>query len=455
MNPNPWSRRAGRALLIVLATLVAATTASAEWKEQVLYSFQGGTNDGALPVGKVVFDSKGNLYGATTQGGGECPPAQCGTVFQLTPPAKSGDPWTETVLYIFKGRNSGDGNVPAGGLVMDNAGNLYGTTGYGGTGNCVLSGTKVGCGTVYELSPPAQQGGAWTETILYSFQSGKDGYLPWGDLVFDAKGNLYGATEFGGGKGTTCNPYYQYCGTVFELSPPKNKGGQWKEKVLHSFASGTDGANPNGGLVFDKEGAIYGTTQFGGNDNGYCGSGGCGTVFDLRPPTKKGDAWSERILYRFKTDSDAAEPVAGLVSDSGGSLYGTTLGGGNSGLGTVFALKRSSGSVWKETVLYRFDSGKDGAWPRAGLSFRGGLLYGTTNLSDVSRGNVFQLKPPKRKKGVWELTVVYGFAGAPDGAYPAASVIFDKSGNLYSTTTEGGTGGCPNQGCGTVFELSP
>jgi hypothetical protein len=191
-------RLAIRSLVALAVVSMAAGAASAEWKENVLYSFQGGPTDGALPVGKMVFDSKGNLYGATTQGGGECPPAQCGAVFELTPPAKNGDPWTETVLHIFKGIYNGnplDGNVPAGGLVIDSAGNLYGTTGYGGTGSCVLSGTKVGCGTVYELSPPTQQGGTWTETVLYSFQSGKDGYLPWGDLIFDAKGNLYGATE--------------------------------------------------------------------------------------------------------------------------------------------------------------------------------------------------------------------------------------------------------------------
>ncbi len=163
--------------LMVLIILCTATMASAEWTENVLYSFQGGKTDGELPVGKMVFDSAGNLYGATTQGGGFCAPAQCGTVFELSPPAQKGGSWTETVLYIFKGNASQDGNVPAGGLVLDSQGNLYGTTGYGGTGDCVLLGTKVGCGTLYELSPPSQQSGSWTETVLYSFQSGKDGYL--------------------------------------------------------------------------------------------------------------------------------------------------------------------------------------------------------------------------------------------------------------------------------------
>jgi hypothetical protein len=201
-------------LLIALAAL--SSPASAEWKEKVLYSFQG-SPDGSVPAGGVVFDKQGNLYGATTDGGSKAclGIAQCGTVYQLALPAKQGDPWTENILYVFKGNLNGDGATPAGGLVTDKAGNLYGTTGYGGTGSCVLLGTNVGCGTVFELSPPKQKGGSWTETVLYSFSTAKQGYLPWGDLVFDSAGNLYGATEFGGGHGTNCgDAFYQYCGAV-------------------------------------------------------------------------------------------------------------------------------------------------------------------------------------------------------------------------------------------------
>jgi hypothetical protein len=451
-------RLAIRSLVALAVVSMAAGAASAEWKENVLYSFQGGPTDGALPVGKMVFDSKGNLYGATTQGGGECPPAQCGAVFELTPPAKNGDPWTETVLHIFKGIYNGnplDGNVPAGGIVIDGAGNLYGTTGYGGTGSCVLSGTKVGCGTVYELSPPTRQGGTWTETVLYSFQSGKDGYLPWGDLIFDAKGNLYGATEYGGGYGSCNSPYYQYCGTVFEVSPSKKNGGAWTEKVLYSFKSGMDGANPNGGLIFDAKRTIYGTTQFGGNDSGDCGSGGCGTVFDLKPPTKKNGAWSERVLYRFKSGPDASEPVAGLVSGGGGSVYGTTLGGGNSGLGAVFQLKRGSGSAWIEKVLYRFSDGSDGANPMGPLTFAAnGSLYGTALGGGTHRGVVFHLNPPKRGNP-WSLSVLYNLKGSPDGDHPTTGLTLDKKGDLYSTTQWGGTGQSCQGGCGTVFETRP
>src|SRR5580692_12561561 len=234
MDCNRNAPAVRRFLALFTVILALASAASAEWKEKVLYSFQG-LPDGSLPVGAVVFDKAGNLYGATTEGGSSScrSVAQCGTVYQLAPPAKQGEPWTETVLYIFKGNTSNDGASPVGGVVIDSAGNLYGTTGYGGTGNCTVLGTLMGCGTVFEMSPPKQKGGKWTETVLYSFPTPKQGFLPQGDLIFDRAGNLYGATQFGGGFGTTCDPFYQYCGAVFELSPPKTKGGKWTEKVLH------------------------------------------------------------------------------------------------------------------------------------------------------------------------------------------------------------------------------
>ena len=258
--------------LLLAVALTFALPASAEWKEKVLYSFQGGT-DGSVPIGSLIRDSAGNIYGATEQGGATTcrSPLSCGTIFQLVPPAKQGAPWTENVLHVFQGNANNDGATPGGGLVMDGSGNLYGVTAYGGTGNCVLLGDSVGCGAVYEMSPPQQKGGAWTETILYSFPTSKRGYLPNGDLVFDKSGNLYGATVFGGTKGTTCDPYYGgQCGVVFEISPPKQKGGAWTQKVLHDFpgiASGKqygDGAEPNGGLVLDSKSTIYGTSYIGG-----------------------------------------------------------------------------------------------------------------------------------------------------------------------------------------------
>jgi len=428
-----------------------AVHASAEWKEKVLYSFQGGTNDGASPAGGVVFDAAGNLYGATDQGGGQCPPAQCGTVFQLEPPANKGDPWTETVLHVFKGNASGDGNTPVGSVIIDSSGNLYGTTGYGGSGNCVLLGTKVGCGTVYELSPPKQKGGAWTEAVLYSFPTPKQGYLPNGDLVFDSAGNLYGATMFGGGHGTTCNAFYQYCGAVFELSPPKKKGGKWTEKVLHGFKGPSDGANPNGGLVLDSKGTIYGTTSTGGFNCPHHSGEGCGTVFKLAPAINKGQSWSETVIHRFNPgQSDGASPPAGVVFDAKGRLCGTTQTGGRAGYGTVFRLAPSANGIWTETLLYSFTGQQDIGSPQAGLtlSSKGGL-YGTTLGGPNASGIVFGLARPVHG-GTWVFTDLYSLKGAPDGHYPAARPVFDASGNLYGTTQGGGSAGN-----GTVFEVSP
>src|SRR5580700_10210597 len=160
MTHKKRSRWANRLPLLFALFLLFSSTASAEWKEKVLYSFEGGGDAGSVPAGGVVFDKQGNLYGVTSDGGG---------VYQLAPPAQKDGAWTESVLYVFKGNTEGDGATPAGGLVIDAAGNLYGTTAYGGTGNCKLLGILYGCGTVYELSPPAENGGAWTETILYSF----------------------------------------------------------------------------------------------------------------------------------------------------------------------------------------------------------------------------------------------------------------------------------------------
>jgi uncharacterized repeat protein (TIGR03803 family) len=433
--------------LLFAVALTLAVPASAEWNEQVLYSFQGGANDGSVPAGGVVFDSQGNLYGALQHyGPGSCAPMgnACGAVFQLSPPAQKGGSWTETLIYEFQGKGSNDGELPNGGLIIDAAGNLYGVTAYGGTGDCILLGVKAGCGTVYELSPPQQKDGAWTETILYSFPTAKQGYLPNGDLVFDRAGNLYGATEFGGGKGTSCDPYYQYCGAVFELSPPKTKGGEWTEKVLHAFASGTDGANPNGGLVLDGEGNVYGTTYAGG-------SGDWGTVYELKPPTRKGGAWTEKQVHVFTTGNAGGLPSAGVIFDSKANLYGTTV-------GTIFRLAPPStkSGRWKETILSTFNN-YEAYDPSGALIFgANGNLYGTTQSAKTSFGTVFRLRPPSRKGGAWAFSILYGFKGAPDGAQPAAKLIFDKHGNLYSTTTQGGAGtGCGFAGCGTLFEVGP
>jgi len=458
------------ARLFVLVALVCslASFASAERNEKVLYSFQGGT-DGSLPAGGVIFDKAGNLYGETIEGGSTaCPPGWCGTIYQLSPPTQNGGAWTETVLHVFKGHNQNDGSSPSGSLIADSAGNLYGVTGYGGSGPCVLFGTATGCGTVFELTPPKTKGGKWTEKVLYNFKGGNDGDLPTGPLVFDSAGNLYGATEFGGGKGTTCDVFYGgNCGTVFKLSPPTIKGGKWTENVLHRFAGiGTgkqygDGAAPNAGLVLDGKGTIYGTTEFGGDGTGVCqeGSGfdGCGTVFVLKPTIRKDVGWDETVPHRFQgRPNDGSGPFGGLVLGSLGQLYGTTRGGGSHEDGLVFELKPPSakGGTWTEGFLHVFTGGSDGSGTLAGLRRGSGSnLYGTSAGGSTAGGLIFLLKPSTAEQGPWSFDVLSTFKGPPDG-YDPLELTVGNGGVIFGATLYGGTGPCQS-GCGTVFESGP
>jgi len=465
--PHPCSRflRTGwvQTLALILMLAAFAFPASAEWNEKVLYSFQGGS-DGQTPAGGVVFDKAGNLYGVTYEGGSTCPSPGCGTIFQLSP--GSGGRWSESVLYDFNGNQ---GSRPFGGAIIDGNGNLYGTTGYGGSGQCKLFGDVVGCGVVWKLSPPTQKGGQWTYAVLYNFQGDKDGQIPNGDLTLDKAGNLYGATLYGGGYGSCNAPYFQHCGTVFELCPPKEKGGEWSETVLSSFkgvADGEqfgDGANPNGGLLLDSGGAIYGTTYFGGNNQknsceGGVGGTGCGMVFRL--VSRKGEGWKRQMLYRFQAGvNDGSNPAAGVTFGTDGKLYGTTYFGPANGFGIVFAITKPAGesqTPGTETVIYRFTDGTDGANPMSGLTFdtRGGEFYGTASSGSGGSiyGDVFRLRPPAAQGERWTFDTLYGFATKSGGGAPAAKLVSGSEGNFYSTTQAGGTG-CNS--CGTVFEVWP
>lgn len=448
---------------LTLLTAVACgliTSASAQWSEKVLYSFQGGT-DGAFPSGGLILDKAGNLYGATSDGGlSSCfVVGGCGTVFKLSPPSAKGGSWAETVLYEFSGYSYGDGSSPIGGVILDETGNLYGVTGYGGTGPCILFGIATGCGTVYELSPPAKAGDPWTEKVLYSFQGGDDGDYAVGSLVFDGEGKLYGATSFGGGQETTCGYYLVGCGTIFELSPPQTGGGQWTENVLHRFAGGEDGGNPTGGFVFDSEGSLYGTTGSGGSEGGVC-SLGCGTVFRLTP-RPDGEAWAEQILLSFN-GQDGAYPYAGVIPDKHGNLYGTFYSGGKVGDGGVFELMRPNqkGFSWTEKVLVSFLNGYTGGLPMGGLLLDpSGNLYGTNIGCSTERcsGLVFELEPKADRGPSWADTTLYSFPPPPtqNGFWPEASLLPDSHGHLYTTTSGGGTGQNCAGGCGTVVELWP
>jgi uncharacterized repeat protein (TIGR03803 family) len=371
-----------RAILAIFTVTVLVTNTRAATQEKVLHSFAGYPTDGQSPGASLIFDAGGNLYGTTPYGGTystDCT-SGCGIVFELTPQA--GGDWTEQVLHKFSS-NGTDGQYPSSGLIFDAAGNLYGATSGGGT---------YGYGTVFELTPTA--GGSWTEQVLYSFNS-TDGAGPSG-LIFDAAGNLYGATSGGGTYGI---------GTVFELMPAA--GGGWTEQVLHSFAGyPTDGYGPSG-LIFDARGNLYGTTGSGGY-SGLC-IAGCGTVFELkRSVSALGGGWTEQVLHSFDPpgqDEDGAGPTGGLIFDARGNLYGTTITGGpydcveGFGCGTVFELARSIsalGGGWTETVLYLFcsqDVCSDGWWPEAGLIFdAAGNLYGTTaNGGAYGAGTVFEI----------------------------------------------------------------
>jgi uncharacterized repeat protein (TIGR03803 family) len=303
------------------------------WTETVLYKFAG-SPDGAFPFAGLIVDEQGAFYG-TTNSGGTCPSSNfgCGTVFMLTPPAKGQTTWTETVLYSFKGGS--DGGVPGAVLIADEQGALYSTTDFGGSGTCD---TSTGCGTVFKLTPPAKNQTAWTETVLYNFCSlpnCADGFSSQAGLIADKQGALYGTTILGG-NGTCITHSIPGCGTVFKLTRPARSQAAWTEAVLYNFAGSPDGANPEAGLIADKKGLLYGTTALGGS----CATsgGGCGTVFKLTPPAKGQTAWIETVLYKFINGSDGAGPEAGLIADKQGALYGTTIGGGTAGLGTVFKL---------------------------------------------------------------------------------------------------------------------
>jgi len=434
---NPIPLRATLAIFLLLAAPIASAQ-----HEKVLHNFGNDGIGGITPEAGLISDAAGNLYGTTEFGG----PYNGGAVFELSPAAGGG--WTETVLRYFGHGNDGAG--PMSRLVFDAAGNLYGTT-YGGgvTANCVLSPfAPFGCGTVFELSPAAK--GTWTETVLHRFiNDGKDGINPEAGLILDSAGNLYGTTQHGGG--ASCVDYGATvgCGTAFELSRQAN--GAWTERVLHRFRNDrTDGQFPLASLVFDAAGNLYSTTFDGG---AYATTSGiAGTVFELTPVAA--GKWAETVIHNFGGSSDGAALSSGLTLDSVGNLYGSTL-YGDVYSGTVFELSPSTGG-WKETVLHAFDSSLDG-YPYGTLIFDpAGNIYGTTGAGVF--GTIFELSP--QAGGNWTETSLYRFGQiAEDGTYPTGQLIFDSTGSLYGTTAGGGNPEClgyaNGYGCGTFFSLTP
>jgi uncharacterized repeat protein (TIGR03803 family) len=377
--------------------LVPPTSSGGSWTKRLIHAFQGGPEDGRIPWARLTAGQKRILYGTTLEGG----TADEGTVFQLTPPAAGETGWTETVLYSFQGGS--DGAWPRGGVVMDQYGDLYGTTSLEGDPKC-------SCGTVFELSPPAPGGTAWTETVIHTFTGGSvdgvdNGSLTSGELLFDRQAfALFGATYGGGLYGL---------GVVYQLTPPtfvQRKLGfkTWNETLIHAFSGEADGAHPNGGLV-GGAGALFGTTQSGANSA--C-TNGCGTVFLLQQLYAGNQLYTPILLHGFfgnttgNPPSDGAVPTAGLYRDAHNVLWGTTSEGG----GSAFC--------------------------------------------DAGCGTVFKLVPNPIRVGVWSYSVEYRFFGAADGGTPTGPLAGDNAGNLYGTTAGDG-GSIAGQGNGAVFEVVP
>jgi uncharacterized repeat protein (TIGR03803 family) len=423
-------------LATIAAVVIFAGVAQArDGAYRVLYQFGQSTQDGWWPVGAPAVAKNGDLYGVTIAGG----TYDWGTVFKLTAPRNPSGAWTETRLYDFPSQNQ---EFPTS-LVIGKDGTLYGA---GGGPN-----TR---GFIFRLTPPVSRDGPWTYGVLYTLKSSADGSAIQGNLVFDDKGNLYGATELGGDLNCGMN---DGCGTAFELIRPTTKGGKWHFKVLYTFKGKPDGVQPFAGLVFDQRGSLYGTTNYGGTF-------GYGVVYRLTPPKEKGHAWTETVLFSFDRSSNVGcDPGAPLIFDNLGKIYGTTGSGGDLncqagyGCGVAFQLAPPSktGGTWIYTTLYAFQGGNDGINPEGyGVFDERGNLYGVTEEGGAAGGGTaYNLRPPRESAaGAWTETVLHRFSGSNgDGALPGGGLTWGKWHDLYGFTSEGGT--C--QGCGTAFELRP
>ncbi len=432
------------ALLIAMSFALAlprAIFAQAASGPRVLYSFAGGS-DGSYPIGPMVRDPQGNLYGATAEGGSDSPNCTplCGTIFEMS---HSGNIWTKATIYNFVGGD--DGYFPEAGLVMGKDGNLYGTTYFGGG--------PRSSGTVFELEHTAY---GWREKVIHRFNTIGDGVWPEATLTFDPKGNLFGTTLTGGKGGG-------YGGTVFELSP--NSSG-WTEHVLHGFSGpgDGDGAFPVSGVVLDSAGNIYGTADLGGTSTTCAYSFGCGIVFELSP--NRDGTYTETILHNFDS-IDGAGPGTTPVFDSSGNLFGATTYGGDgpycsNGCGVFYELTPNADGTWTDQTLHQFAGGPtDGGSPINNFALdKSGNFYGTTydgggggsgGLHQCQFdggeycGTVYELS---LAGGVWTEKVVTSFSKG-NGSEPFG-IIIDPAGHLYGTAFFGGAGSA-----GVVFEVAP
>ena len=411
-QPSAGSLQPGLATFFSLAVLAAVLTIAPIAHGQTFTVLHGFTNgaDGGEPIAGLTMDRGGNFYGTASTGGntgGSCSfrnPHGCGTVFKLS---RRGSGWIYTPLYSFSGP---DGRNPQARVIIGPDGSLYGTTTYGGDNDE---------GTVFNLRPPAVPCRSafcpWIETVLYSFQLSTDGREPtFGDLVFDAAGNLYGTTPIGGQGGN---------GTVFKLT---HANGGWTESIVYRFQGAPDGATPYAGLMFDSAGNLWGTTGYGGTYNN-------GTIYELVP---SGGGWMENVVYRFLGGSGGANPYAGLIADQSGNFFGATYGYDGT-TAKVYELSPSDGG-WTYNTLYSLGANQ-GIIGKLAMDAAGNL-YGTSYYDSPE---VFRLTP---SNGSWNLTGSWG----GEGYNPAGNVVVDSNGNLYTTAQGGG----PDQ-VGLVFEITP
>lgn len=399
-------------MLTVISLMIASATPAPCQTYHIIHTFTG-ANDGGIPEAGLTADGHGNFYGTTSYGGAH----GYGTVFRMT---LHGSSWLLSPLYSFTGGT--DGSDPETRVVFGPDGSLYGTT---------------NVGTVYNLRPAAtRQPSAlvgWTARTLYQFQGLADGAFPYGDLIFDQSGNVYGGVLLGG---LGC---YEGCGSVYELTP--SGGGGWTKTVVYAFQGGNDGESPVG-IVFDQSGNIIGAAYQGGQY-------GYGTIFELTPSS---GGWEETTLYSFNYSGTGGYlPEAGLIEDAAGNFYGSTS-DGPGGSGAIFKLSPAVGGGWTYTVLYNLPSGYEGG-PKAPLTMdAAGNLYGTIDgYCQDCLGGIFKLRAGQ---GGWTFTSLHDFTGGSDGAHPHSNVSIDAIGNLFGTASTGGAG-CNGGGCGVVWEITP
>ena len=391
------------------------------------------------------------------------------------------------MLHSFSGGSDG---VGGGAVTPDRRGNLYGASMGGGSLNC-----RLGCGVIWELTPPQSSEG-WTFATLYDFTGGSDGAYPNGGLLLGPSGDLYGTTTWdgahnygtafelsSGSNGWSLTTLHAFCsepppncvdggtsaglvwgpgdepygtspyggthegGAIFKLVPGS---GRWTYSVLHSFQSSSyghsapGGSDPYDGLVMDQSANLYGTT--------YDGGVGYGVVFEL---TLNAGHWQEHVLHRFTGFSDGAETSSGVTLDTAGNLYGTTLiGGGKNGCtggcGTVYKVAPQHNGRWRETLIHTFGNGHNGAWPYGGVVMeKAGNLYGfALGPGGASCNVIYKLAPAP--KGKWKYSIVHTFGEGHDGCTAVGNLTIDSSGNLYGGTMDGGA-----YGYGVAFEITP